>query len=136
MTSGGEKPHVTITVDWDILKGQIERLPEIDGTPVTPETLRRITCDAGIIPMVLGTRVNRLMWGERHAPSPPRYAEPSNNEMVAVYGQGCNAPVSWCDAHHIIHWADAGETNLTNTQLLCRTHHTATHKQERSPPDY
>ncbi|NOX22775.1 MAG: HNH endonuclease, partial [Actinobacteria bacterium] len=38
------------------------------------------------------------------------------------------APVSWCDAHHLIHWAKGGETNLHNLVLLCRTHHTRIHK--------
>ena len=26
------------------------------------------------------------------------------------------------DAHHLIHWADGGPTDLTNAALLCRLH--------------
>jgi hypothetical protein len=135
VTSGGERPHVTITLDWDTLKGQVDRLPEIDGAPVTPETLRRITCDAGIIPMLLGSPSEVLDVGRKTRTIPAALRRALEQRDQGCVWQGCGAPASWCDAHHIIHWADGGETNLTNTQLLCRTHHTATHKQERSPPE-
>ncbi|WP_341351188.1 HNH endonuclease signature motif containing protein [Nocardioides convexus] len=33
-----------------------------------------------------------------------------------------------CDAHHVVHWADGGATSLDNLVLLCRHHHTLTHR--------
>ncbi len=39
--------------------------------------------------------------------------------------QGCRFPgctSQHCDAHHIVHWADGGETKLSNLVLLCRRH--------------
>jgi hypothetical protein len=65
VTSAGERPHVTVTVDYEVLKGHIDRLPEINGAAVTPQTMRRITCDAGIIPMVLGTDSEPLDVGRK-----------------------------------------------------------------------
>jgi len=41
---------------------------------------------------------------------------------------GCRRPAPWCDAHHIIHWADGGETTLDNLVLLCRSHHRMVHE--------
>ncbi len=35
-----------------------------------------------------------------------------------------------CDAHHIVHWADGGETKLSNLVLLCRRHHRLLHEGE------
>jgi hypothetical protein len=134
VTSGGEKPHVTITVDYDVLKGQVERLPEIDGTPVGPETIRRITCDAGIIPIVLGTQGEPLDVGRKTRTIPSALRRALEQRDGGCTWAGCTAPMSWCDAHHIIHWANGGVTSLNNTQLLCRPHHTATHQTERSPP--
>jgi hypothetical protein len=134
-SSGGERPNVTITLDYDTLKGQVDRLPEINGAPVTPETMRRITCDAGIIPMLLGSPSEVLDVGRKTRTIPTALRRALEHRDQGCVWQGCSAPASWCDAHHIIHWADGGHTNLTNTQLLCRTHHTTTHKQERSPPE-
>ncbi|MEQ8717981.1 MAG: HNH endonuclease signature motif containing protein, partial [Acidimicrobiales bacterium] len=39
----------------------------------------------------------------------------------------CTTPAEWCDAHHIVHWANGGPTSLANLTLLCRRHHTALH---------
>ncbi|MFW5471044.1 HNH endonuclease, partial [Knoellia sp. CPCC 206435] len=39
------------------------------------------------------------------------------------------APASWCDAHHLIHWADGGPSDLSNAALLCPRHHTTVHSQ-------
>jgi hypothetical protein len=135
VTSGGEKPHITVTVDYDILTGHTKRLPEIDGTPVTPETIRRITCDAGIIPMVLGTESEPLDVGRKTRTIPTALRRALEHRDGGCTWTGCNAPISWCDAHHIIHWANNGPTSITNTKLLCRKHHTATHNAERTPPD-
>ena len=34
-----------------------------------------------------------------------------------------------CDAHHVVHWADGGETRLQNLVLCCRFHHRALHEE-------
>ncbi len=41
---------------------------------------------------------------------------------------GCSAPKEHCDAHHVTHWADGGTTDIDNMCLLCRYHHTVTHR--------
>ena len=40
---------------------------------------------------------------------------------------GCDRPVGWCDAHHIIRWTDGGLTKVENLVFLCRWHHTRVH---------
>ncbi len=40
---------------------------------------------------------------------------------------GCTRPAQFCDAHHIVHWADGGPTDLDNMALLCGAHHDAVH---------
>jgi len=42
---------------------------------------------------------------------------------------GCDRPPEWTDAHHIRHWADGGETALSNLVLLCRLHHRRVHEE-------
>ena len=45
---------------------------------------------------------------------------------------GCSAPPSWCDGHHIIHWARGGPTDRENLALLCRHHHTVVHRHDHT----
>ena len=45
--------------------------------------------------------------------------------------RGCRFPgcgLRFTDAHHIVHWADGGETALSNMLLLCRRHHRRVHE--------
>ena len=40
----------------------------------------------------------------------------------------CDRPPSWCEAHHIDHWArDGGRTDIEAGILLCRHHHLLLH---------
>jgi hypothetical protein len=41
---------------------------------------------------------------------------------------GCDRPLSWCEAHHLVHWLDGGPTDLDNLVLVCRAHHRAVHE--------
>ena len=43
---------------------------------------------------------------------------------------GCDRPVSWTQAHHIISWLDGGETKPSNGVLLCPYHHREIEKGE------
>jgi hypothetical protein len=135
VTSCGAKPHITVTVDYATLKGHTSLLPEIDGKAITPETIRRITCDAGITPMVLGTDSEPLDVGRKTRTIPTAIRRALEQRDGGCVWNGCDAPASWCDAHHVIHWADGGDTSLGNLTLLCRKHHTATHDRQSRAPD-
>ncbi|MDK1010223.1 MAG: DUF222 domain-containing protein [Actinomycetota bacterium] len=136
VTSGGEKPHITVTVDYRMLTGELERLPEMNGVPVTPDTIRRLTCDAGIIPMVLGSDSEPLDVGRKTRTIPSAIRRAIEQLYDGCAWPGCDAPLSWCDIHHNIHWADGGETSVDNCCPYCRKHHTAIHERDRSPPQY
>lgn len=36
---------------------------------------------------------------------------------------GCDTPPGWCDAHHIVPWAQEGRTDVNNLTLACGSHH-------------
>ena len=133
-TSGGEKPHITVTIPLDILTRTTRQHPELDGYAIDPATLRRWACDAGIVRIVIGSDSQPIDVGRRTRTIPPALRRALDERDGGCVWPGCCAPVSWCDAHHIIHWADGGDTNLDNTQLLCRKHHTRTHRSEDARP--
>ena len=129
-TSGGEKPHITVTVPWDVLSGSRRGLPELDGYAIDPSTLKRWACDAGIVRIITNGESQPLDVGRRTRTISPALRRALELRDGGCVHPGCNVPVSWCDVHHIIHWGNGGETNLENCQLLCRKHHTRTHKNE------
>jgi hypothetical protein len=47
---------------------------------------------------------------------------------------GCDRPAEVCDAHHIRPWRSGGTTNLSNTCLLCPTHHRMVEPPRAGPP--
>ncbi|AZU01792.1 HNH endonuclease signature motif containing protein [Brevibacterium linens] len=36
---------------------------------------------------------------------------------------GCDTPPGWCEAHHIVPWAENGKTDVNNLTLACGAHH-------------
>ena len=142
--SGGERPHLTVTVSYDHLtdtEGDAVPLPEIDGTPVRSETIRRLACDARIVRMVLDGEGQPLDVGRAVRTVTPAIRRALDARDGGCAWSGCDLPPAWCDAHHIEHWADGGPTSLENLQLLCRRHHGVVHEGgdphtgRRAPPD-
>jgi hypothetical protein len=58
-----------------------------------------------------------------------RFATRRQVELIAARDRGCtfpgcDMPVGWCDAHHMIPWSTGGPTTVSNLTLACRFHHT------------
>ncbi|MCQ9388222.1 HNH endonuclease [Brevibacterium sp. 50QC2O2] len=58
-----------------------------------------------------------------------RFATRRQVELIAARDRGCtfpgcDMPVGWCDAHHMIPWSSGGPTTVENLTLACRFHHT------------
>lgn len=132
--SGGERPHITVTIPYATLTGDERRLGEIDGSAVDPEAIRRLACDAGIVRIVVDGESQPLDVGRRVRTVAPAIRRALELRDGGCSWAGCIVPASWCDAHHVIHWAFGGVTSLINLILLCRRHHVAVHSGKH-PPD-
>jgi hypothetical protein len=126
---GGERPHVVVTTDVAALlarSGGRARLEDVG--PVTSETARRLACDARITRVVTDARSVPLEVGRTtKVVSPPLRRALAVRDGGCAF-PGCERPPGWCDAHHVKHWADGGETGLSNLVLLCRPHHRVIHR--------
>ncbi len=124
----GERPHIVVTVGLDALTSGAGRA-ELDHTgPVSPETARRIACDASISRVIMGPRSEVLDLGRKTSVVPPALRRALIMRDKGCRFPGCSRPQSWCDAHHITHWATGGKTKLSNLILLCRRHHRLVHQ--------
>ena len=133
ITSAGEKPHVSVDVTWGTLTGERDGVATVAGEPITPEDARRMACDAGVTRIISGPDGEVLDIGRKTRTVPAATRRAVERRDRGCTWEGCDAPVGWCDAHHIVHWADGGPTSPDNLRLLCRRHHTAIH--ERAGPD-
>jgi hypothetical protein len=126
--NGGEPPQVTVSVAFDALTGSLGSGSLDTGEQLTAEAVRRLACDARILPMVLGGHGQVLDAGRsrRLASGPLRRALVLRDGGCAF--PGCDRPPRWTNSHHIVHWADGGTTDLDNLVLLCGQHHVVIHQ--------
>jgi hypothetical protein len=124
----GERPHLTVTVGADALArgngaGELDHLG-----PIGPETTRRLACDASVMRVVMKGPSEPMSVGRRTAVVPPAMRRAVIVRDRHCRFPGCDRPHTWCDAHHVVHWADGGPTALTNLVLLCRRRHRMVHR--------
>ncbi|WP_395403793.1 DUF222 domain-containing protein [Arthrobacter sp. UC242_113] len=97
--------------------------------PVNPATIRKIACDADIIPVVLGTDGRILDIGRASRVFPPHIRKAITARDQGCAFPGCTIPAAWCEAHHITYWSRGGTTGTGNGVLLCSHHHHLIHKE-------
>ncbi|MBA2694445.1 MAG: DUF222 domain-containing protein, partial [Actinobacteria bacterium] len=100
------------------------------GEGLSPGQVRRLACQADLIPVVLGTHSEVLDLGRES-----RLATPAQLKRLWLRDPectfpGCSVPNTWCDAHHIIWWSRNGHTDILNLALLCGRHHTIVHTKD------
>ncbi|MGV9669821.1 DUF222 domain-containing protein [Gordonia sp. NPDC003504] len=92
---------------------------------VTEATARKLCCDATVgvmivskdeVPLSLGRTIRLFNRAQRRALT--------HRDKGCIK---CGAPASRCQAHHIVHWIDGGETCLENGALLCTACHDDVH---------
>ncbi|MGS0687608.1 DUF222 domain-containing protein [Nakamurella sp. GG22] len=136
-TQGSERPHITVTMTLDDLRAApggdralgAGGMGLLDfGGPITGAQARTLACDAMIVPAVLGSPSQVLDVGSasRLFPIAIRRALVLRDKGCAF--PGCDRPPAWTDAHHVVFWADHGETSYRNGCLLCRHHHSEVHR--------
>ncbi|MEU8283065.1 DUF222 domain-containing protein [Micromonospora sp. NPDC048905] len=128
--NGGDLAQVVVTTTYDELTRQLTNGALDTGLHLTPEAVRRLACDAAILPAVLGGTGQPLDVGRQR-----RLITGSLRRALVLRDRGCafpgcDRPPRWCDAHHIHHWADGGTTNLDNAVLLCGHHHRHVHHSD------
>jgi hypothetical protein len=125
-------PEITILTDLATL---VEGLHEHsvceteDGIPVPVSTVRRLCCDAEIIPVVLGTDGVPLDMG-RSIRTANRHQRRALRTMYRTCAHpDCTVAFSRCTAHHVRWWwKHTGPTDIENMIPLCDRHHHLVHE--------
>lgn len=123
-----ERALIIVHTDPATLAGDRGERCELEGgPPLSPETVRRLACDAGLLQVVDGPDGIPQSIGRRS-----RIVPRAMRRVLRARDRGCRFPACTArrvDAHHIRHWAHGGKTSLDNLALLCRHHHRLVHEQ-------
>lgn len=129
-TRGGTPPTLVVTTSLDALEGRAVAAGLLPyGGTLDPASLRRIACDASVIPAVLGGDGQVLDLGRAR-----RLFSPAQRRAIALRDRGCihpgcDAPPVECEAHHAASWYCGGASDVTNGYLLCDADHDRHHRE-------
>jgi len=120
---------VVVNIDHTALINQLKTAGVDTGTLLSAGEARRLACNAGIIPMVLGGTSVPLDLGrtKRLFTQAHRIAISRTHQTCAAHG--CERPIAWCELHHKNPWQHGGKTDLNNAVPLCGHHHRTIHDQ-------
>jgi hypothetical protein len=125
--AGGVAASVVVTVGLDQLREALGSAAIDDGGRISATEARRLACEAGIIPAVLGGAGRPLDVGRRNR----FHTEPQRIAIAIRDGcctaEGCDWPPGLCHVHHDVPWSQGGRTSVADGRLLCPKHHAMVH---------
>ena len=131
-TVGGVGATVVVTMTIDSLMGGLAAAALDTGEVISAGAARRLACEAGVIPMVLGGESEVLDVGRRRRfHTRAQRLAIAQRDKTCVVG-GCDATPSRCHVHHVIPWSEGGGTSVKDGRLYCSAHHAMVHDPKRS----
>ncbi len=125
--SGGLNATVMVTMSLETLLGGLSSAELLADHQLSPAEARRLACEAGILPVVLGGDSQPLDHGREK-----RFHTPGQRKVIfardrTCRAEGCEIPANWCHVHHLTPWSKGGSTSVDDAMALCSRHHTAAH---------
>jgi hypothetical protein len=98
-----------------------------DEHTLAVETARRLSCDCSLVGIVENEHGEPLDIGRK-----TRSISPALQRALKSRDGGCRFPgcdrTRFTEGHHVEHWANGGETKLSNLVMLCWFHHRLVHE--------
>ncbi len=124
----GERARVVVHVDAAALCADSRGRSELeDGPLISPETARRLGCDADVMAQIERDGLPVSVGRSRRTVPPALRRLLEAREGKTCCFPGCERR-RHLQAHHRQHWAHGGETSLENLVLLCYQHHRVVHE--------
>ena len=125
------RAEIVVHVDLETLKSGLHAggtCRTALGADLPVETVRRLACEAEILPVVLDGRSVPIDVGrsKRLATVHQRRALEAIHPTCAI--PDCEVIFDHCNVHHIDYWENGGSTDLNNMIPLCSRHHHAAHE--------
>ncbi|KRF36810.1 HNH endonuclease signature motif containing protein [Nocardioides sp. Soil805] len=124
---GGTATTVVVTMDLDALITGLGVATTSTSGRITASEARRLACNAGLVPAVLGGKSEVLDLGRAYRLYNTAQRKAMGIRDGGCRAEGCDIPAAWCEAHHLIPWSKGGKTDLDDGLLLCSHHHHRAH---------
>ncbi|MDH3421061.1 MAG: HNH endonuclease, partial [Gammaproteobacteria bacterium] len=98
-----------------------------NGPQLAVDTARRLGCDGTLVGLVQSAAGEPLDIGRTSRAIPPALKRALNARDRGCRFPGCTHK-HFTEGHHVKHWADGGETKLSNLITLCTFHHRLVHE--------
>ena len=118
---------VVVTIDHTVLGGALKAAHLDTDHHLSAGEARRLACNAGILPAVLGTKSVALDLGRESRLFSEAQRIAKGLEHTTCAAAGCERRYAWCELHHRQPWAQGGRTNLADAIPLCSQHHHRIH---------
>jgi len=133
-------PHVTISTDLStVTTGRPEGVDDDTDRPMGPACTGAYLCDCVIHVILRSADGTPEKFGREFRTVPNVLRRQVAARDGGCRFPGCNRPVRFTDAHHVVHWSNFGPTDYDNVVLLCSRHHHYVHRQKlqvRLLPDW
>ena len=125
---GSRTPAVRVLVTEDAIATGTGA-GRIEGTdiPISIDSVKRIACEGGILPIRFTERDDVVALGREERLFTGRQKVALAARDGGCLWPGCDRSPNWTEAHHINPWASGGKTDLCDGVLLCRHHHMLLH---------
>jgi len=124
-----DRATLVVHVDADVLASEDDGVGVAqDGPALHNETIRRLGCDSRWQFVADGNDGAPVGIGRMSRSIPAWLMRQLRLRDGGCRFQGCGR-CHWVHAHHIIHWARGGRTDLDNLILLCSYHHRLLHEK-------
>lgn len=129
LNGAGNRPGLVLHVSAETLLAGRPGISETEnGTFLTTDEMRRVSCDANVTRVVFGPDSQPVDVGRtKRLVTPTQRIAVMARDLHCVFPH-CDRPDRWCDIHHLIPWTEGGPTSLDNLVMLCRHHHTLIHQ--------
>lgn len=126
---GGARATLVVHVDAGTLGEGSSGLCELDNGDRLPiDTMRRLACEADVIPVVLGSDGVVLDQGRTRRLATPEQRRAIEAMQTTCSHPDCRVTVDDCRLHHVVPWQHGGATDLHNLAPLCERHHHLVHE--------
>jgi len=125
-SAGGLNATVVVLMSYQTLMGDLEAAKLDTGEHISADLARKVACEAGIIPAVLGGKSEVLDLGRKRRSHSKAQRIKATIEQGGCLEEGCDAPPAFTHMHHPLPWSQGGGTNRDGW-MLCPSAHRRVH---------